>query len=361
MIIRNLLNDIRYADKSEYTAILLNIMSTSEITIMSLPDELLRYIAEVYIKDELESMSWPCLHYTCKRFNKLADPVNIIDNIYFPDLDSYISPIKDDDFCSKIPLRCRPKILKVSSYVVDLSLYNGFDGITIYRDDKIEDGYPDIIWSDCSAAAISIYNYQQPIRFDCFTNIVSLSLHNTTRNYCYDLRLLNQLRRLTIDKSYFNTYIIPDSVEYATLNYCYNINYIAFANIDTLMISKCCGVDYSKINNNLKLSVHDHGLEYSWPKFKRIMDLQLSYLDRTITHVPYIKTLKKITICNSNISDISSIAHLEYIDIRGSQQLYTLPYMPNAEYVRFDRCPAALGKTVADIKKLCPKLKKFIT
>jgi hypothetical protein len=361
MIIRSSLRSIRYADKSEYTTVLLNTMSTSEVTIMSLPDELLRYIAEVYIKDELESMSWPCLHYTCKRFKKLADPVNKLGSIYFPNLDPHISPIRDDDFCRKIPTRYKPKILKVSSYVVDLSIYNRIGNLTIYRDEKIEDECPDIIWSTCSAIDVSIYNYQQHIRFDYFTNILSLSLHNTARSYCYDLRTLTQLSHLSIEYSYFNTFLIPDSVNYVTLDYCYNINFSAFANIDTLRIFECCGVNYSEIDNNLKLSIHKCYHNFTWPKFKRIEDLQLSYLDHTITYIPYIETLKKITMWNSHISDISSISHLEYIDIRGSRQLYTLPYMPNAEYVRFDRCPAVLGKSVADIKELCPKLKKFIT
>ena len=336
-------------------------MSAPKITIMSLPDELLRYIAEIYVNDTLDSECWPCLHYTCKRFNKLADPVIIMDRIYFPTCGPRIRYTKNDGFCSKVPIRCRPKIPMIRSFVVDLSLYNGFDSITIYRNSGPTDIEPEIIWSACAAVSISIMGYQHDIKFGYFTNLRSLSLCHVAGSSYYDLRILTQLQSLSISHAYGDTYLIPESVNYVILSYCKGLDYSEFANVDKLTISDCRGVVYSEIDNNLELSIYDQNIKYIWPNFKRIVNLYFSRLDDTITYIPYIKSLKKITIHNSKINDITSIRHLEYIDIKGAHQLYSLPHMPNAEYVSFSDCPVTWNKTFADMQKFCPKLKRIIS
>jgi hypothetical protein len=335
-------------------------MSAPEITIMSLPDELLIEIAKIYINNTLDYDRWPCLHYTCKRFNKLADPIDIMDRIYFPTCGPRIRYTKNDDFCSKVPIRCRPKIPTIRSFVVDLSLYHGFDSITIYRNSGPTDIQPEIIWSDCGAAHVSILGYQHDIKFEYFISLRSLSLCNVAGSSYYDLCMLTQLQSLSISHAYGDTYLIPESVIYVILSYCKGLNYTEFANVDKLTISDCHGVVYSEIDNNIELSIYDQNIKYIWPNFKRIVNLHLSRLDDTITYIPYIKTLKKITIHNSNIYDITSIRHLEYIDIKGAHQLYSLPHMPNVEYASFSDCPVMWNKTFADMQKFCPKLKQII-
>jgi hypothetical protein len=334
-------------------------MSVPEITILSLPDELLRYIAAIYVNDELETHKWPRLHYTCKRLKELADPVNIPCIIYVPYLNSHGAHKQIDDSCRKIPDRYKPKINFIDSYAKDLSIYNGFRHISIHRKDTPIEKQPEIIWSECNISEISFNCYLHPIKFEYITNIRALSLYRTAGDYHYDLRILPHLKELNVSEVHRSTFAIPNTLKIVKLANCRGLNGDEFIDIDWLTIAWCKDTDYNKFDNNIGLHIEYIIYHYDWPYFKRIEDLRLSCINN-ITFIPYLKNLKRITVWNSYISDISSIAHLEYIDIRGSQQLYTLPYMPNVEELCIIGCPAIHKYSREELHKLCPKLKRII-
>jgi hypothetical protein len=336
-------------------------MSAPKITIMSLPDELLSEIAKIYVNDELGSMQWPQLHYTCKRFNKLADPINIPCKIRLKCLDNYSTCIQDDDFYRKVPDGYKQKIIQVISYAVDLPIYSEFDCIFIHRKMMSLTDHPEILWSACKATHISFCDYWHPIKFEYITNMRTLTLSRTAHDSHYDLRPLIHLKELFLCQIDNSTFDVPSTLTYVRLDYCIGINGDEFINVDKLTMACCRNIEYNKFDNNIELYIASRVPNYRWPDFKRIVNLRLSPGIGEITYIPYIRTLKKITLLDSSITDISSIAHLEYINVKNSKLLHNLPYMPNVETLCITGCPAIYIYTTEDLLKLCPKLKDIIS